>query len=79
MKACKRAGIQEFHFHDLRHTFASWLVMKSVDLPTVKELLGHKSLSMTLRYAHLSPQHTTAAVRVLDGEGVKSLDNHRGQ
>ncbi len=74
--ATKRAGLVDFHFHDLRHTFASWLVMAGIPLPTVSKLLGHKSMSMTMRYTHLSPQHMTAAVRVLDKERQTSLDNH---
>jgi integrase len=65
--ACKRAGILHCRFHDLRHTAASQMVMRGRSLQEVKEVLGHSDFRMTLRYAHLSPQHLRSAVEALDG------------
>jgi site-specific recombinase XerD len=58
----KAAGIKGFTWHCLRHTFASRLVMAGVDIRTIGELLGHKTLAMTMCYAHLAPAHNAAAV-----------------
>ena len=59
------AGMKNFHWHDLRHTFGSRLVMAGVPLYTVQKLMGHKSIQMTERYAHLAPSHLAEAVEVL--------------
>jgi site-specific recombinase XerD len=62
----KDAQIANFSWHCLRHTFASRLIMAGVDIRTVQELLGHKTIAMTVRYSHLAPKHTLAAVERLD-------------
>jgi site-specific recombinase XerD len=59
------AGIDAFRWHDLRHTFASRLVMAGVDLRTVQKLLGHSTITTTMKYAHVSDQHLAAAVATL--------------
>ena len=61
----KLSGVAHCRFHDLRHTFASNLVMNGVDIVTVAELMGHKDLSMTKRYSHPSPQHKKNAINKL--------------
>jgi integrase len=64
-QALMAAKIANFHWHDLRHTFASRLVMAGVDIRTVQELMGHKTIQVTLRYAHLAPEHQLEAVQRL--------------
>lgn len=65
--ACKRAGIEDFNIHDLRHTCAAWLVTAGVPLAEVRDLLGHSTVAMTEKYAHLAPENIRAAVARLDG------------
>lgn len=66
--ALKKAGIADFHFHDLRHTFASWMVMRGASLKAVAEILGHSDIATTQRYAHLSESYKQKAVELLDGD-----------
>jgi integrase len=65
-RAVQRAGIENFRFHDLRHTFASRLILAGVGLETVQELLGHSSITMTRRYTHLTATHVRDAVERLE-------------
>ena len=71
-RASKRADLRRVGWHVLRHTFASHLVMRGVALKAVQELLGHASIEMTMRYAHLSPDVRRDAVQVLDGNGTST-------
>jgi integrase len=72
--ALDRAGIEDFKFHDLRHTFASHLIMRGASLREVRELLGHKT--MTLRYAHLGQESKKKAIGLLNGLTSK-LTRHK--
>jgi site-specific recombinase XerD len=81
-RAIRQAGIEVLVFHDLRPSFASRLVMSGVDLPTVQVLMGHKEISITLRYTHLTTDHKQQAVRALEtfGEKPQQFSQHwRGQ
>lgn len=65
--ACKKAGIEDFTPHDLRHTCASWLVQLGVPLVHVMDLMRHSDIRTTMRYAHLAPENSREAVELLDG------------
>jgi integrase len=65
-KACKITGIKDFTFHDLRHTFASYLRQRGVDLHSISKLLGHADTRMTQRYSHLSVENLREAISVLE-------------
>ncbi len=69
-RACQRAGLRRIGWHVLRHSFASHLAMRGVPLKVVQELLGHATMDMTMRYAHLSPNVPREAVKALDREAV---------
>ena len=66
-RALGRAKLPTFRLYDLRHTYASWLVQRGRTLKEVQEALGHQTITMTMRYSHLAPDHLRAAVAVLDG------------
>ena len=74
--ALRKAGIEEFRFHDIRHSFASRLVMRGAGLKAVQELLGHKDIKMTLRYSHLSEDFKKDAVKLLDKD-IQNETSHR--
>lgn len=70
----KKARIEEFHFHDFRHTFATRLVQAGIDLYKVQQLLGHKSSIMTQRYAHHYPESFRDGVEMLDRVAVQGTN-----
>lgn len=77
--ACRRAGIDQFRVHDLRHTCASWMVQEGVSMMEVRDVLGHSSIEMTERYAHLAPEKLKSAVGVLDRLRSGYAERERGQ
>jgi len=87
--ARKKAGLPDgFHFHDLRHTFASHMKMHGVDDYTLMEIMGHQDFKMMQRYAHLAPAHKVAAIGrlpmwhisgITDGQGANTVESEGPQ
>jgi integrase len=67
LRACRQAGVEDFSFHSLRHTYAAHLKMMGADVVDLMHLLGHSDTRMTTRYAHLSQEHLRSAASKLDG------------
>lgn len=76
-RALRRVRIKDFKFHDLRHTFASWLAMEGIPLSTIGKLMGHKTPHMTMRYAHLSQDYLQDVVEVLTQKRHKEEDGRK--
>jgi integrase len=72
--AKQRAGIEDFRFHDLRHTWASWHVQRGTSLPELMELGGWKSYEMVLRYAHLAPEKLSFVAGRIERQPSKLVD-----
>ena len=72
-KAKARAGIEDFRFHDLRHTWASWHVQSGTSLPELMELGGWKSYEMVLRYAHLAPEKLSSVASRIERQPLAGL------
>ena len=77
--ACRQTGIKDFRFHDLRHTFASYLAMAGHSAFTIQRLMGHKTIAMAQRYTHLSQAHIRAAVDQIGAKVVQSEEGLDGQ
>jgi len=71
----KKADIQNFHFHDLRHTFATWLAQRGVDIYKISKLLGHRDIRRTQRYSHHSPESLRDGIQALaSGQNLVTVD-----
>ena len=77
--ALKRAEIKNFRFHDLRHTFASYLTMSGCNMRTVQQLLGHSTLRTTMKYAHLCKEHLEEAVNLVGARVSLQIDTNLQQ
>lgn len=77
-RACRKAGLRDFRVHDCRHTFASWFVMNGGDIYVLREYLGHSTIALTQRYAHLSPDHLKRSVRFIGPPRRQEVDHERG-
>ena len=77
-KALDRAGIKDFRWHDLRHTWASWHVQNGTTLQELQELGGWSSFEMVLRYAHLAGDHLKGAARRIEGTITPQYPRKRG-
>src|SRR5262249_45989981 len=73
-KVCRQAGLRRITWHVLRHTFASQLAMKGVPLNTVQALLGHSSITTTMRYAHVAPSTLRIAIDLLNPKTAMNAD-----
>jgi integrase len=75
--ARKRAGSTKIRFHDLRHTFASHFMMNGGNIYDLQKILGHSSVKMTERYAHLSPNHLSDAMKIVSFSGDPEQDSSK--
>lgn len=74
----KKTGIHDFHFHDLRHAFATRLAQKGIDIYKISKLFGHHSIEMTQRYAHHCPDSLKDGVQILEvGHNLVTLEENR--
>lgn len=78
-EALGKAGIGNFRWHDLRHTAGSYMAMTGIPLKAIQEIMGHRRIETTMRYAHLSPAHRTQAVKILADYMTSKIGKNEGQ